>query len=224
MLEIACQAETLVLLADKAVWWPATRTLIVADVHFGKAAAFRAGGVPVPAGTTRTDLARLSALVENTAARRIVFLGDLLHARAGRAAATLEAIGQWRAAHADVEMALVRGNHDRGAGDPPKAWGMRCVSRALIEGPFAFQHEPKPHRRGYVLSGHLHPSVTLGGRAGGRLRAACYWFGKEVAVLPAFGRFTGLATVRPAPRDRVYAVGEGAVVCVAGEEPAAGHA
>jgi metallophosphoesterase superfamily enzyme len=36
------------------------RTLFVADVHFGKAAAFRAGGVPLPRGSTATDLERLT--------------------------------------------------------------------------------------------------------------------------------------------------------------------
>ena len=40
--------EQLDLLPEKAIWWPRRRTLLVADVHCGKDATFRAMGVPVP--------------------------------------------------------------------------------------------------------------------------------------------------------------------------------
>ena len=39
------------LLAGKAAWWPAERTLLVADAHIGKAVSFRRLGVPVPEAT-----------------------------------------------------------------------------------------------------------------------------------------------------------------------------
>src|SRR5687768_1975535 len=68
--------ERVELLASRALLWPAQATLFVADVHLGKAAAFRAGGVPVPRGATGADLQRLSALVASTGARRLVVLGD----------------------------------------------------------------------------------------------------------------------------------------------------
>ena len=45
------------LLAERALYWPRAATLFVADVHLGKAAAFRAGGVPLPRGATAADLA-----------------------------------------------------------------------------------------------------------------------------------------------------------------------
>jgi hypothetical protein len=56
-------------------------TLFVADVHLGKAAAFRAGGVGA-ARRDGNDLARLAALLARTGARRLVVLGDFLHAAA----------------------------------------------------------------------------------------------------------------------------------------------
>ena len=40
--------EAVELLPERALHWIRERTLFVADVHLGKAAAFRAGGVPVP--------------------------------------------------------------------------------------------------------------------------------------------------------------------------------
>ncbi len=66
-----------------------------------------------------------------------------------------------------------------------------------------------------ALAGHVHPVVSLEDRTG-RLRAPCFLFGARVALLPAFGSFTGGKSVRPERGERVYAVGEGAVVPVGG--------
>jgi metallophosphoesterase superfamily enzyme len=67
-----------------------------------------------------------------------------------------------------------------------------------------FAHEPVDHGSGYVIAGHLHPGADL--IAAGRLHARlpCFWFGSRTAVLPAFGDFTGLWPVTPAPGDRVF--------------------
>ena len=73
----------IVLLPGRAAFLPATRTLLVADVHLGKAATFRAAGMPVPEGSAQADLARLCGLVEQSAAARLIVLGDLFHARRG---------------------------------------------------------------------------------------------------------------------------------------------
>src|SRR6185436_3554665 len=119
--------EELVLLPERGALWVGASTLLIADPHFGKAAAFRAGGLPVPRGTTSGGLARLDAMLARTGARRIIFLGDFLHARAGRVPDTLAALAGWRASHPDLELVLVRGNHDRQAGDPPNELGITCV-------------------------------------------------------------------------------------------------
>lgn len=200
---VEARGEALLLLPERAALWERASTLLVADAHWGKAAAFRAGGIPVPGGTTREGLARLDALLARTGARRIVFLGDFLHAREGRAPATLAALAAWRQGNARVEMVLVRGNHDRGAGDPPPELGMECVDAPLVEPPFALAHYPDPDPAGYVLGGHLHPGVRLAGAGRLRERLPCFWLRPDAAVLPAFGDFTGLADVSPAPGDRV---------------------
>jgi DNA ligase-associated metallophosphoesterase len=208
--------ERLLLLPERAAFWERASTLLVADAHWGKAAAFRAGGIAVPGGTTAGGLARLTGALERTGARRLVFLGDLLHARDGRAPATLAAAREWRERHAAVEMLLVRGNHDRGAGDPPRELGIACVDPPLPEPPFVLAHHPEPAAGGYVLAGHLHPGVRLAGAGRQRERLPCFWLGADVGVLPAFGDFTGLADVRPAPGDRVFVVAGSEVVEVGG--------
>ena len=192
--------------------------LLVADAHFGKAATFRARGIPVPRGTTADNLARLSSLIARWRPERIVFLGDFLHAREANAAPTIAALMAWRRAHAHIAMTLVRGNHDAHAGDPPASLGFDVVDESWTIGPFSMRHHPEPCANGYVLAGHLHPGFRLGGRVGDALRLPCFWFGCElgsrVGVLPAFGAFTGTWAVDPAAADRVFVVAPGAVHAV----------
>ncbi len=139
-LAVVLCGEQVELLADRALFWPRTRTLFVADVPRGKAAAFRAGGVPVPRGATARDLARLTALLARTAARRLVVLGDFLHAAAGRVPALDTAFVQWRARHATIEVTLVRGDHDAGAGDPALDWRVEVVTVPHLAAPFLLCH------------------------------------------------------------------------------------
>ena len=127
--------ERVVLMADRALYWPRLTTLFVADAHFGKAATFRASGIFVPRGTTADALTRLDEAVVRAGATRLVFLGDLLHAREGRSPETLRLVAEWRSAHPALEVVLVRGNHDRSAGDPPESLGISCVDAPMVEGP-----------------------------------------------------------------------------------------
>lgn len=209
--------EELWLLPERAVYWPRAGALIIADPHFGKAAAFRAGGIPVPGGTTAAMLRRLSAALDATAAARLVVLGDMLHARAGRAPRTLEQVAAWRATRPEPIITLIRGNHDARAGDPPADWGVECLNAPVDEPPFVWLHEPSVYRsadcqsatgsqpvlRGYPLAGHVHPAVALSGN-GRAMTLPCFYFGRDYALLPAFGEFTGTAVVRPRPGEAVF--------------------
>jgi DNA ligase-associated metallophosphoesterase len=214
--------ESLELLPERALLWPARATLVLADPHFGKTAAFRAGGIPVPPGTTTQDLARLDSLVRTRTPGRLVILGDFFHARAGRAEDILAQIAAWRERNPQLAIDLVAGNHDRRAGAPPAAWRIRVHEAPLADGPFLFCHEPPdrvPARR-YALAGHVHPAFSMEDRTS-RLRAPCFLFGARRALLPAFGGFTGTRSVRPEPGERVYVVGEDEVAAVGQPVPGA---
>lgn len=199
------------LLADKALYWPAGQALLIADIHFGKAAAYRALGQPVPSGTTRDNLQRLDALLARHACRQLIFLGDFLHARHARTPATLAALQAWRERHGELEILLIRGNHDRNAGDPPATLNIRVVAEPYLLGPFALQHEPTPHPSHPVLAGHVHPVCLLRGRARQRLRLPCFSLDERLCLLPAFGAFTGGMQVDAAPGRRLYALADGGV-------------
>ena len=211
MVEIDVAGVRLGLLPKRAALLVEQRCLLVADAHIGKAVSFRRLGVPVPSGTTEQTLQRLSEAIELSAARRVVFLGDLLHSPHAHAPATLQALAQWRSRHAAIELLLVRGNHDDHAGDPPASLGVQAVDEPLSMAGLALCHHPQPQPGAYVLAGHLHPCVVLGGRAHQRLRLPCFHFGEHVGVLPAFGAFTGMHALRPRPGERVFVVGDGAV-------------
>lgn len=215
LLELA--GEQVRLLPERALFWPAACALVVADLHWGKAAAFRSAGIPIPGGATRRDLDRLDAAVARTGARRLVVLGDLFHARAGRVASrTLAALRDWRAARESLEIQLVRGNHDRHAGDPPADLRVNALDAPAFLPPFVLRHEPAVSEAGYTLAGHVHPGIVLTGRALFRERLPCFVVGERLAVLPAFGSFTGLGMVTPEAGERVFVVAEREVVPIGG--------
>ncbi len=203
--------EPIWLLPQKGLYLPRRQTLLVADTHFGKAATFRSAGIPVPAGTTATDLSRLSDLLEATGATRLVVLGDFFHAAAGRVAGTMDAIATWIDEHRRLSVMIIRGNHDEQAGDPPNEWQCECLDE-FVEPPFVYRHHPAPHEDGYPLCGHMHPSVYISDRHGPGLTAPCFWFTARCAVLPAFGGFTGRAAIQRDVGDRVFAVCADAVL------------
>ena len=199
--------ERVLLLPQKALYWPAEKTLMVADIHFGKAASFRALGVPVPRGTTSENLAMLETMLAVHETRRIVFLGDFLHARAAQAPATLRVMLDWRRRHPALELLLVRGNHDRHAGDPSGQLQVTMADEPFACGPFALCHHPDVAGGGYVIAGHVHPVFHL--RSGrDSLRLPCFLLGTSRAILPAFGVFTGGHPLIPQITDRVVVVAD----------------
>ncbi|HVG03737.1 MAG TPA: ligase-associated DNA damage response endonuclease PdeM, partial [Burkholderiaceae bacterium] len=192
-LQVQIGGATWMLSAERTAFWCERRWLVVADVHFGKAATFRALGVPVPRGTTSDTLTRLSRLIDHLQPSTIVFLGDLFHAREAHAAMTVAALTEWRERYAALDLVLVEGNHDRKAGAPPAALRINRESDPWGVDAFAFCHYPRFAQHAFAFAGHLHPAVRLHGRADDSLRLPCFWLRPSNAssnaglmVLPAF--------------------------------------
>ena len=198
------------LLADKALYWPQQRLLCIADAHFGKAAAYRALGQPVPHGTTAANLLRLDALLARYPVRELVFLGDFLHAPKSHAPATMAALHEWRHRHAALVCKLVRGNHDLRAGDPPGTLAIDVVNEPYLSGPFALRHTPASHATQHVIAGHVHPVFQLQGKGRQRLRLPCFHLTDKMMLLPSFGEFTGGHAVQVTTSSRTFITdGEG---------------
>lgn len=202
------EGEELWLLADRAVYWPARRCLLIADVHFGKASAYRSLGQPVPQGTTTANLERLDRLLSAHASEHVIFLGDFLHGPGSHASGTLSALRAWRERRAGLRMTLIRGNHDKRAGDPPRDLNIEVVAEPLLMGPFALQHEPDAHTSHHVLAGHVHPVYRLRGKGRQSLRLPCFQIGTRLSLLPAFGAFTGGYAVEQDNDRQIFVIGD----------------
>jgi DNA ligase-associated metallophosphoesterase len=142
-------------------------------------------------------------LIDATGADHVLFLGDFLHARAAHAAGTQAAMLAWRLRRRDLVLTLVRGNHDKHAGDPAGALSIDLVDEPYTLGPLSFCHHPDLEAPGYVLAGHVHPVYVLATHFDA-LRLPCFVVGTRRMILPSFGSFTGGHVLRPEADDRIY--------------------
>jgi DNA ligase-associated metallophosphoesterase len=218
-LEIVVAGEQVVLLPERALWLPAHATLLVADLHLGKAATFRKAGIPVPEGSAQRDLKRLERLVTEASAKRLLILGDLFHAAGGCTPDVFAEFASMRARIADTAVLLVIGNHDRRIGTLPASLGIDSCLRTLDEPPFHFVHEPatgldEPSRTAFTIGGHLHPTISIRSPSGDRFADRCFVAEDSLLVLPAFGSFTGGHRVEPTPGLRLWIARDDGVVDV----------
>lgn len=177
-------------------------TLIVADVHLGKSATFRAKGLPVPEGDTERDFRRLAEMVAKHDARHLVIAGDLFHAPSGLTQELETALARFLTELA-IPVTLVIGNHDAKIRRLPA--GLVCVEHLDIEC-IRIVHDPaSADKERLHISGHWHPVVRIPDGRRTSLRLPCFLYRKNTLVLPAFGSFTGGAILSPEEGDRIFA-------------------
>jgi uncharacterized protein len=203
----------LLLLADRAILWPERRTLVVADVHLGKDASFRRAGLPVPAGNSSKDLARLDVLLRETGATRLIVLGDLVHSRTSHQVELATAFSAWRSTHPEIDILLIRGNHDLRAGPTPPDWRITEVREPFEEGPIMLAHHAQPTYRPQ-LCGHVHPVVAVRDFDRSFASLPCFVVDANLLTLPAFGSFTGGFKVARSPDRKIFATTGSAVTRV----------
>lgn len=204
--------QRFVLDPDRAAHWPDRQTLIVADVHFGKSALFRERGVPVPAGTTAGDLCRLDRLIDRTQPRRLLILGDCFHGQLIDVGPLLKQLQSWHRTRASLHIELVRGNHDRHAEALLASLDWTIHPDSIEEEGIRFAHEPSDDPHLPTVCGHIHPAVSLRDFDGFGARVPCFVVDAMQLILPAFGGFTGAATMPAQPGRKFFAVAGGRVV------------
>lgn len=180
--------QHLYLLPQRAIFWQEQKTLIVADVHLGKAQTFQRAGIAVPALSFHHDLMRLAELVTATGAERLLVLGDFVHHRTGLTPAVVEDIRHWCLGLA-AELVVVLGNHDKPNRQILEQLPITLCEPAWRRGPFIFSHDDliAPEFR---FLGHIHPVVNLP-----QMRLPVFAVYQDYCVLPAFSYFTGGAPV-----------------------------
>jgi uncharacterized protein len=176
----------LMALPQGALFWPARRALLVADLHLEKASWFARFGQMLPPYDTLATLADLHALVAATAPDEIWCLGDSFHDKHGCDRLPRRAREMLTALTASTSWTWITGNHDAGFVDH---CGGRIVEEAEVDG-LLLRHEAEPDEMRPELSGHFHPKLRITHR-GRQVSRRCFVATARKLVLPAFGSLTG---------------------------------
>jgi len=198
------QEQNFWLSTHRSIFWEEQKTLILSDLHLGKTGHFRKAGIPVPQSVYKEDLQRLLTNLNYFKPNQLIVVGDLFHSHANL---ELDLFKRWRANYSGLEIHLVKGNHDI----LKKNWYAGCdinvIDDTLTIGDFSFTHDQcDAHGKTYSFCGHFHPGVVVNGLGKQSLRFPCFYFTADHCILPAFGKFTGLANINPGGSDVVYAI------------------
>jgi len=201
---IHCRGEELILSKEKAIYWPSKKMLIISDLHIGKSAHFRKSGIQVPATIGAGDLARLGAQIELYLPEILLITGDMFHHTINSDVALF---ADWRRQFSNVKIVLIKGNHDSLKAEDYANLDILVQEKELLMAPFRFIHDkPKVADAYFNITGHIHPGITIYGKARQRLRFPCFYFSDTCAVLPAFSAFTGLSKINPDEGAAFYAI------------------
>ena len=188
--EILFSGEKLLLTNQRIIFWESQKTIILSDLHIGKAAHFRKSGIAISSEILVDDLKNLELLIHHFQAEKVIIVGDLFHAGYN---SDLDLFKNWRAQFSQ-EFILIKGNHDRLKCEHYESLGIICEENHLQISTITFIHDPKnPAQNTFYISGHIHPGFVLKGN-NERMRLPCYAISETQIILPAFSRFTGLDT------------------------------
>ncbi|MTW19063.1 ligase-associated DNA damage response endonuclease PdeM [Rhodoplanes serenus] len=190
-----------------ALWWPARRTLVVADLHLEKGSACAVRGALLPPFDTAETLERLAWVIGFYDPTRVIALGDSFHDGEGADRLATENRAHLGALQSGRDWVWIAGNHDP---EPARAVGGRFVD-TLVDGPLLFRHEPSaasPATGSLAaavgeIAGHLHPCARIVQR-GRSLTRRCFATDGRRLVMPAFGAYTGGLSVRHRAFARVF--------------------
>lgn len=156
---------------------------------------------------------RLLHLVQHFRAERLIITGDFFHSDEN---SELDFFRKWRGDIHQVEILLVKGNHDILEAERYSSAGITVHDPVYTEGPFMFCHDPEaaatPGAAACIFTGHIHPGIRISGAGRQSLLLPCFYFSGHLCILPAFSHFTGLVSMRRYARDRVFAIVEQQVV------------
>lgn len=199
--------QTLWLSPERCLFWEEDQSLIVSDIHFGKSGHFRKAGIGIPQTVFKEDLQRLVAQIQFFKPNKLIVVGDFFHSKMNNEIKLFE---KWRSDLSALPIHLVKGNHDILHNEWYAAHSITIHEEQLHVHPFTFMHElpADSATEHYVFTGHVHPGIRIDGLGKQSLQFPCFYFAGQHAVLPAFGRFTGLYPVRPKKNEKVFAIAE----------------
>lgn len=210
-LTISIAKTDLVLDPSRALYWPAKETLFVTDLHLGKGGRFPKEGLAIPEQAVHDDYQRLDQLMQRYRVKHCICLGNLFHSHRDQ---EHRLFLKWREAYPNLKFTLIEGHHDRDMHQHDDQLNLD-ICESLDLNPFYLVHDWKQHlvpEKRYALSGRLHPSIRLSGKAKQTIKFPCFWFQSQGAYLPAFGQFAETHSIEPGAQDNVYVVAKSKII------------
>jgi DNA ligase-associated metallophosphoesterase len=198
--EIKINDQTFILTNQRAVFWKESKILILSDLHLGKTAHFRKNGIALPSQIIENDLNRLANLLRHFETQKMMVVGDFIHAGKN---SEFETFHEWTTQFENLEIQLIKGNHDRIAPQNLLEIGVTSIHFNILEKEILFSHENVENTSSFVISGHIHPGVSLKTGIRRYLKLPCYIYTEKKLILPAFSQFTGLDT-KNHPKNATY--------------------
>jgi DNA ligase-associated metallophosphoesterase len=186
MVRFSFCGHELVALPQGALFWPARRALLVADLHLEKASWFAGHGQMLPPYDTLATLADLTALAAATDPLEIWCLGDSFHDVGGCERLPPQACEMLAHLTRTHRWTWITGNHDPVV---PAMVGGSAIHEALVDG-IVLRHEADRHDPRPEMSGHFHPKLRIH-RRGRLVSRRCFVASATKLILPAFGALTG---------------------------------
>ena len=203
------KGQSLWISPERSIYWETEQALIVSDLHFGKTGHFRKSGIAVPQSVYKEDLQRLISHIRYFNAGKVIIVGDLFHSHENK---ELDLFLKWRNDFGEVQLLLVKGNHDILRSSWYEKAGITVHKPTLNIGGFCFQHDPGECAEvdgmpaDYLFSGHIHPGVSISGMGKQTLRFPCFYFSTDYCILPAFSKFTGSVAMEKGNGEIIYAI------------------
>jgi uncharacterized protein len=212
-IEYEISGKKVLLLAEKGLYMKDLNTLIVADMHLGKAGHLREQGVAVPEALAKSDLNKLRNVIDKFETSKLILLGDLFHNTFNKDWIYFK---EWRNKYSSLDIQLVMGNHDILPEDFYKELNIGMFDDIELYPGIRLIHKLPDDLKSidnseYLLAAHVHPAVKLFAKGKQYMRLPCFYFTKNYGLLPAFGELTGSYTVNPENVDKVFVVAEGKI-------------
>ncbi|WP_439129535.1 ligase-associated DNA damage response endonuclease PdeM [Polaribacter sp.] len=204
--KIICKDAVLEITNQRVIFWEAQKSLILSDLHIGKAAHFQKSGIPIPKNVLTTDLERLKQLIHHFKAVKLIIVGDLFHAAYNT---DLDEFKNWLNQFKNLKLQLIKGNHDRLSNSIYEQFNIEVFASELTINSLTFVHDSiEPQIDSFIISGHIHPGVFIKGKGKQRIKLPCFQISENQLILPAFSLFTGLNTRQSLPKCKNFAFTE----------------
>lgn len=169
-----------------ALYWPAKKTLIVADLHLEKGSAHASRGTLLPPYDTRQTLLRLAQVIDRLESETVIALGDSFHDCGAAERLCDEDLQILKIIQEDRRWIWITGNHDPSI---PEVFGGERFEEFDLGG-VKLRHEPRTGRITHEIAGHMHPAARISIH-GTSIRRPCFVGNGLRLILPAFGAYAG---------------------------------